>query len=406
MLQLLTDLLFCCSVEKLFDLLAWYKVYPVCRASGGLMMSIRPGDTWRDHVHRIQRWSAWLAGQVDELQRAWDARFDPANELPHVFHRLVTGSIDSFPIIINRPSAPGVQRRFYSGKYKQHVAKVRLLQLVSKCTILYQIVSADDRSVVLLYSVVGAGHLQPTGLHHVVLGYARGHAVRHHALPSVRACHGTGRADLGRQGILQRARSAPRGAVQAAAGPSCTLAAQGCVQRCARLVPQHHRALLRLHQAVSAPAATACSSLQHFATNCIKLHQLTTVVVICRYAIIGGKYRGRYHANPHHLDNALKVIIHISSAYTQAHRQRVLRVIPGVPPAPRPPRLPAIDNSRVDTGNTLAHMRLGQQVQVWWSPAESWWPAEVKRKLMREGKVLLDLVGLGEKKMLPRHVRL
>jgi hypothetical protein len=42
--------------------------------------------------------------------------------LPHVFPRSVSGSVDSFPIIINRPKKN--QNVFYNGKYGCHVVKV------------------------------------------------------------------------------------------------------------------------------------------------------------------------------------------------------------------------------------------------------------------------------------------
>jgi len=49
-----------------------------------------------------------------------------ANELPHVFGRNVTGSIDSFPINIYRPQGSNnMQRWFYNGKYACHVVKVQ-----------------------------------------------------------------------------------------------------------------------------------------------------------------------------------------------------------------------------------------------------------------------------------------
>lgn len=47
------------------------------------------------------------------------------NELPAVFGRSVTGCIDTFPIMINRPKGKK-QRFFYNGKYACHVVKVDL----------------------------------------------------------------------------------------------------------------------------------------------------------------------------------------------------------------------------------------------------------------------------------------
>ena len=66
-----------------------------------------------------------MAAVINELDEAWDLRKEPGNELPHVFTRQVTGCIDSFPIMVNRPKKGNLQRLFYNGKYGCHVVKVR-----------------------------------------------------------------------------------------------------------------------------------------------------------------------------------------------------------------------------------------------------------------------------------------
>lgn len=64
---------------------------------------------------------------IDELGAAWEGRHDPANRLPHVFDHTITGCVDTFPIIINRPKGKNnVQRWFYQGKYACHIVKVSL----------------------------------------------------------------------------------------------------------------------------------------------------------------------------------------------------------------------------------------------------------------------------------------
>ena len=73
----------------------------------------------------------YLAQVINELDEAWDRRLEMDNALPHVFSRKVTGSIDSFPIIINRPLKGNVQRHFYNGKYACHVVKVRYSSIQS-----------------------------------------------------------------------------------------------------------------------------------------------------------------------------------------------------------------------------------------------------------------------------------
>lgn len=61
---------------------------------------------------------------IDELDTAWIKRKEEENQLPHVFGATVTGCIDTFPIIINRPARGNDQRFFYNGKYATHVVKV------------------------------------------------------------------------------------------------------------------------------------------------------------------------------------------------------------------------------------------------------------------------------------------
>lgn len=67
----------------------------------------------------------FLADNIDELGEAWVHRNDAENAIPHVFARSVTGAVDSFPIMINRPKTGNLQRIFYNGKYGCHVVKVR-----------------------------------------------------------------------------------------------------------------------------------------------------------------------------------------------------------------------------------------------------------------------------------------
>lgn len=68
----------------------------------------------------------YLASVIDEMDDAWRSRHDEANALPHVFGPTVTGCIDTFPIIINRPALGNDQRFFYNGKYANHIVKVSL----------------------------------------------------------------------------------------------------------------------------------------------------------------------------------------------------------------------------------------------------------------------------------------
>ena len=145
--------------------------------------------------------------------------------------------------------------------------------------------------------------------------------------------------------------------------------------------------------------------LQQSSAVCIKVLILITLLLFCcRYAIIGTKYRGRHHGKPWNLDNALKIIIHISSAYTQRNPQRTYRPIEGVPPAPEPP---GDDDIVVNTGVRLAHLAIGQVVSVWWAVMNCWWPAKVHKRVLRENRVTLLLEGIGYvRRIMPQHIRL
>lgn len=104
----------------------YYKIYPVARA-GSIMY--HAGGDFRHKLAAIHMYEKHLASVIDELAHLWDARFDPSNRLPHVFDNMVTGSVDTFPIVILRPKVG--QRNYYNGKYKQHVVKVSTYRYVS-----------------------------------------------------------------------------------------------------------------------------------------------------------------------------------------------------------------------------------------------------------------------------------
>ena len=78
----------------------------------------------------IHQWEHHLATVIDEMLPAWNSRFEADNRLPHVFDEAVTGSVDTFPIEICRPS-DGSQREYFNGKYKKHVVKVSLYRYTS-----------------------------------------------------------------------------------------------------------------------------------------------------------------------------------------------------------------------------------------------------------------------------------
>lgn len=59
----------------------------------------------------------YLASVIDDVDRAWAARYRDENKLPHVFDENVTGALDTFPVYISRPSDSWLQKKTYNGKY-------------------------------------------------------------------------------------------------------------------------------------------------------------------------------------------------------------------------------------------------------------------------------------------------
>jgi hypothetical protein len=114
--------LFSVSPRYLFLLLLHYKLYPITRTQRQVMGI--PSHGW-SFSWRMHKWEEHLAGCIDELQEAWNARNQEDNHLPHVFDPKVVGCIDTFPIEINRPPAAH-QRQYYNGKYAKHVVKVSI----------------------------------------------------------------------------------------------------------------------------------------------------------------------------------------------------------------------------------------------------------------------------------------
>jgi hypothetical protein len=144
-------------------------------------------------------------------------------------------------------------------------------------------------------------------------------------------------------------------------------------------------------------------------TNCNKLVNLLNfccLLLSIRYKIIGSKYRGHYKRNPEYLERALKIIMHISSAYTQHNRQRRIRAIAGMPapPAAQPDLLPPPPD--VDTGVRREQLRRGMQVQVWC--LDDWWWGRVHG--FPGGRTTVNVKFLGQDYattgILPRHIKI
>lgn len=118
-------------------------------------------------------------------------------------------------------------------------------------------------------------------------------------------------------------------------------------------------------------------------------------------------YRGKLVSHPEHLNDALKIIIHISCAYTKRHRQRTILplAVPAPPPraaaAPAPPAPPA-----VDTGMTFQDLRVGMRVQVWW--LDDWWTARIKYVNPRTERIAVIFLGDSActTGILPKHIKI
>src|SRR6185437_13843068 len=48
------------------------------------------------------------------------------NRIPHHFCNMLTGSIDTFPVVVERPQSDK-QSYLYNGKYKKHVYKFQMM---------------------------------------------------------------------------------------------------------------------------------------------------------------------------------------------------------------------------------------------------------------------------------------
>lgn len=80
--------------------------------------------TPRHSMRRIKRSVRYLAKAMTDVAETAEQRFLPSNHLPHVFHRKVTGSVDSFPIKILRPKLSRLRKICYNGKAKIFSLKV------------------------------------------------------------------------------------------------------------------------------------------------------------------------------------------------------------------------------------------------------------------------------------------
>jgi hypothetical protein len=86
-----------------------------------------------------------------------------------------------------------------------------------------------------------------------------------------------------------------------------------------------------------------------------------------RFRILSGVYRGKLLTQKDYLANALKIIVHISCAYTKHHRQRIHRSF-AIQPYVAPRR-------EVNTGVKWTDLHAGMRVKCWW--LDDWWAAKI-----------------------------
>lgn len=122
--------------QHLYYLFCFFKAYPIKRAIFNYQ-SARLHERDGRSLATLKRRAAYLASRVDEIAPLWRARHELSNRLPLFFANGVSGSIDSFPIRVSRPSNFLWQRSLYNGKYKAHTVKVQAIVNHSGCIIWY-----------------------------------------------------------------------------------------------------------------------------------------------------------------------------------------------------------------------------------------------------------------------------
>ena len=65
------------------------------------------------------------------VEGVWRRRHDMNNRVPHLFQHMLTGSIDTFPVVVSRPTHKHIAKYLYNGKYGKHILKVRLYVCMS-----------------------------------------------------------------------------------------------------------------------------------------------------------------------------------------------------------------------------------------------------------------------------------
>ena len=101
--------------EQLFRCFQYLKQYPLDRCLSAFRFPC---------IRVLKSRIKYLAQVLNELEAVWATRHDDFNRIPHHFRDKLVGSIDTFPILVSRPTHSIKQSILYNGKYKHHVYKV------------------------------------------------------------------------------------------------------------------------------------------------------------------------------------------------------------------------------------------------------------------------------------------
>jgi hypothetical protein len=131
------------------------------------------------------------------------------------------------------------------------------------------------------------------------------------------------------------------------------------------------------------------------------------VFLLIRFRILGSVYRGKHFQNRNYLTRAVKIIMHISTAYTRTHPQRThpllaarpeVVVDPAAPPPPPPP-------PDVDTGLRWADMARFLLIEMWYLGC--WWKGKIT--WLSERKQAVSVLILFSSEIItgikPQHIR-
>jgi len=289
------------SPTKLLFLFTYYKLYPVTRAWTAIYGDAAKNPGWL--LSEIRKWEDYLANAMNEIQSAWDARRDEENRIPHVFPPNVVGSVDTFPILVVRPSDPTWQRYLYNGKYKHHVVKIQAI--------------SDHRGNIIWYS---GPHIGVTSDINLFRTFTPPLDAGEMLLGDKAYC------DASMSGVLLAPYKKRRGQAALSEGR----AAYNLVHRWYRATVEHSYSFVK------------------------------------RFRILNTIYRGRLKTSAKYLSRAVKIIMHASTIYTTSNPRRIHTNLIPVEPAPAEPDLDEDWDVDAGTGAILSDFSVGMSVKVRW----------------------------------------